>query len=263
MLGITWCPEEDVFRFVVKINLSAMKKKSRVGPDISKQQLLEDPPGEITRRQYYSQVQSLFDPLGLLSPVLLKAKPILRKTWEDGCEKLGWDEPLPSYLVKEMIEFFIDLFELEKIEFPRSIVPSEDVVGKPDLVIFSDGTTCAFGSVAYIRWQLKSGGWWSNIILSKSKIAPKSRITIPRLELNGAVLSKRLDEFVVGTLDVQFQNVFHLVDSSTVLGYLHIVDSKIKLYEGIRVSEIQMSGKFIDGRLHNWSWVEAENKRFH
>ena len=185
-----------------------MKKKSRVGPDISKQQLLEDPPGEITRRQYYSQVQSLFDPLGLLSPVLLKAKPILRKTGEDGCEKLGWDEPLPSYLVKEMIEFFIDLFELEKIEFPRSIVPSEDVVGKPDLVIFSDGSTCAFGSVAYIRWQLKSGGWWSNINLSKSKIVANSRITIPRLELNGAVLLKRLDKFVVGTLILNFRMSF-------------------------------------------------------
>ena len=64
----------DVFRFVVRIILSTLKKKTRMGPDISKEELLANPPSVITRRQYYSQIQSLFDPLGLLSPVLLTAK---------------------------------------------------------------------------------------------------------------------------------------------------------------------------------------------
>ena len=259
MLGIVWDPAEDVFRFMVRINLSTLKKKIRSGPDLSKQQLMDNPPNSITRRQYYSQVQSLFDPLGLLSPVLLSAKILLRKTWEDGCEKLGWDDELPPYLVKEMVEFFIELFELENIVFPRSLLPKDqDVVGRPDLVIFSDGSVNAFGSVTYIRWQLKKGGWWSRIVLSKSKIAPKSRLTIPRLELNGAVMSKRLEDFVKGALEYDFQNVYHLVDSSTVLGYLHKQDSKLKPFEGIRVSEIQAAGEFIHGRLHNWSWVEGE-----
>ena len=88
-------------------------------------------------------------------------------------------------------------------------------LGKPELIVFSDGSVSAFGSVCYIRWKLSNGGWWSRIILSKSKIAPKSRLTVPRLELNGAVLSKRLDEFVQGALDVEFEEVYHLVDSST------------------------------------------------
>ena len=67
MLGISWDPSADVFRFQVRINLSTLKKKSRVGPDITRQQLLEDPPTVITRRQFYSQIQSLFDPIGLLT----------------------------------------------------------------------------------------------------------------------------------------------------------------------------------------------------
>ena len=66
------------------------------------------------------------------------------------------------------------------------MLKDKEVVGDPDLVIFSDGSVNAFGSVSYIRWELKQGGWWTNIILSKSKIAPKSCLTIPRLELNGA-----------------------------------------------------------------------------
>ena len=83
--------------------------------------------------------------------------------------------------------------------------------------------------------------------MSKSKIAPKNRISIPRLELNGAVLAKRLKEFLVMHMDVRFQKVYHLVDSSTVLGYIHKSDSKLKPYEGIRVSEIQNSGTFVNG----------------
>ena len=88
MLGVSWDPKEDTFRFKVRINLTPLKKKLRMGPDITKQELIDSPPKIITRRQYYSQVQSLFDPVGFLSPVLLTAKVLLRKTWENGCEKL-------------------------------------------------------------------------------------------------------------------------------------------------------------------------------
>ena len=159
-----------------------------------------------------------------------------------------------------MIAFFVELFELESIVFPRSLYPKEvRVTGKPDQVIFSDGSVSAFGSVSYVRWKLETGKWWSMLLLSKSKIAPKSRITVPRLELNGAVLSKRLEDFISADLDLEFGNIYHLVDSSTVLRYLHKQDAKLKPYEGICVREIQRAGKFLEGRLHNWSWVETHS----
>ena len=170
---------------------------------------------------------------------------------------MKWDNPLPSDLVRDMISFFIDLFELES---PRSLLPKKHkTIGKPDLVVFSDQSVVAYGSVSYIRWKLESGKWWTMLILSKSKIAPKSRLTIPRLELNGAVLSKRLDDFVMSSLKLEFENVYHIVDSSTVLGYVHKPDAKLKPFEGIRVSEIQTAGVITDGRLHNWFWVDGEN----
>ena len=232
MLGVTWDPVKDVFRFKVTINLSPLKQKSRLGPDLTREDLVNNPPVTITRRQYYSQVQSLFDPIGFLSPVLLRAKVLLRRTWEGDCMKLKWDDPLPEDMTKEMISFFLELFDLETLDFPRSLWPREDVVGKPDLIVFSDGSVLAFGTVAYVRWALKTGGWWTTLIMSKSKVAPKNRITIPRLELNGAVLAKRVREFVTGELDMEFDNIYHMVDSSTILGYLHKMDSKLKPFEG-------------------------------
>ena len=178
-------------------------------------------------------------------------------TWEGESAKLKWDDPLPQDLVANMVAFFLELLELEKLEFPRSLWPVEDVTGKPDLVVFSDGSVLAYGAVVYVTWRLLQEGFWTMLVTSKSKIAPKNRITIPRLELNGAVLAKRLKEFVTNTIDLEFENVFHMVDSSTVLGYIHKPDSKLKPFEGIRVSEIQTSGTFEKGRLRDWSWIDG------
>ena len=127
--------------------------------------------------------------------------------------------------MKDMISYFVELFDLEDIEFSRSIWPKEETVGKPSLVCFSDGSELAFGTTVYIRWLLKSGSYWSSLVISKSKIGPKNRITVPRMELNGAVLAKRLREFVVSHVNLEFEEIFHLVDSSTILCYLHKEDS--------------------------------------
>ena len=39
MLGILWDPSKDVFKFVVRINLSPLKNKSRLDADLSQEEL--------------------------------------------------------------------------------------------------------------------------------------------------------------------------------------------------------------------------------
>ena len=58
---------------------------------------------------------------------------------------------------------------------------------------------------------------------------------------------------------MKFDNVYHLVDSSDVLGYLHKQDTKLKPFEGIRVSEIKTTRFFTEGILHNWAWLDGDN----
>merc|ERR1712030_29326 len=114
---------------------------------------------------------------------------------------------------------------------PRSLWPDEAVVGDPWLVSFSDGSQLVFGGVVYIRWELAKGGFWSRIVLSRGKIGLKSRLTIPRMELNGAVINKRLVEFVESVITRKLGRVIHLVDSSIVPCYLHKEDQKLKPFE--------------------------------
>ena len=109
---------------------------------------------------------------------------------------------------------------LKDVKFERSLWPEVEVVGLPILIIFSDGAALAFEASAYIRWELKSGGFWTSLIMAKRRIAPKNIISIPHMELNGAVIGYRIKNFIVKETIFQFSKVYQLVDISTVLGYL-------------------------------------------
>ena len=55
-------------------------------------------PGSDTRRRRLPTLSSIFDPLGMIGPVLLPAKRVLQKTWQ---LKLLWNEKLPEDLLKD------------------------------------------------------------------------------------------------------------------------------------------------------------------
>ena len=86
-------------------------------------------------------------------------------------------------------------------------------VGDPILIFFSNGSEAAYGVVAYVRWRRMDGSYKCTMVLAKARIAPLKRITIVRLELDGAVLSKRLHVFIETESRFKFDKVYHLVDS--------------------------------------------------
>ena len=75
--------------------------------------------------------------------------------------------------------------------------------------------------------------------MAKSKIAPKRIVSVSRMELCGAVLSNRLKNYLMKETNLVFSKVYHLVDSSTVLGYVHKESSVFGPYEGVHISKIQ------------------------
>ncbi len=203
-----------------------------------------------------SNVSKIFDPAGLLAPLLLEAKLLLRESW---CVPgLGWDDPLPVDQSNRWIAFMKTLLSLKNVKFPRSLWPEGQVVGLPILIIFSDGAALAFGAVAYIRWELEAGGFWSRIIMSKCKIAPKHIVSVPRMELNGALIGNRMKNFIQKETNIKFAKTYQFVDSSTVLGYVHKQCGVFNPYEGLREAEIQSSNTFVEGKLENWAWVSGD-----
>ena len=143
-----------------------------------------------------SVVNGLYDPLGLAAPFIVRAKIMLRFLVQSNN---GWDDAVSDQERQNWIKFFYEAFELEHIRFPRSTKPTE-AIGSPILVIFSDASEDAYGACAYVRWEKSGGDFESSPLVVKSRLAPTKKITIPRLELNGAVLAARLKKGAFGKL---------------------------------------------------------------
>ena len=248
LLGAHYRATDDSLFFPVKLNFSPRRRKVPTGPNLTVKDLPDGIPSELTRRIVLAQVMSIYDPLGLLCPLVLQAKILLRRTWE---LELGWDVCLPDHMVSDWYIFFTSLFAAEEVPFARSLTP-EDAVGSPQLCLFSDGSEIAYGCAGYIRWKLKDGSYWCRLIMAKSRIAPISRINIPQMELNGAVVAKRLRQAILSETRLEFEKVFHFVDSETVLHQISRIAQRFGVYEGVRIGEIQSA---TGGDMSDWNWI--------
>ena len=211
VIGIYWHGATDKFRYTTRLNFSPKRRKIRTGPDLIKEQVPQAIPPLLTKRMILSQVNGIYDPIGLANPFTVKAKILLRKLWSNDSQKLGWDDPVSIEARNDWMTFFREMFDMEKISFNRCIKPC-NAVGNPNMILFSDGSEVAYGCCAYIRWKLEDGTHQCHLIEAKCRIAPLKTVTIVRLELNGAVLSKRLSAFIQQESIFTFEKIFYLAD---------------------------------------------------
>ena len=251
VLGSSWDLRDDTIIFPSKINFSAKKRKQRTEPNVTLQNIHEKLP-PLTRRIVLEQTMGIYDPYGILAPLVLKAKILLRDTW---ILQMKWDEVLPDEMQESWTEFFKEVIEAEKMKYPRCLRPA-NAVGDPSLIILSDGSETAYGCTAYIQWDLPDGSCWTRLILAKTRITPIKRISIPQTELNGAVVNSRIRKFVEKESRFNFKQVVQLVDSTTVFQQIHSLSTKFQVYEGVRVGEIQRA---TDGDLSSWAWIQGKD----
>ncbi|XP_045139268.1 uncharacterized protein LOC123520764 [Portunus trituberculatus] len=259
ILGLKWNPKLDEFFFKIKVNFSPKKRGMRCDPDMDREECMRNFPERLTRQMVLSQISSIYDPLGLLLPVTLKAKLMMRAMICDdktpdtkkGLKSIGWDDSLPQEYIKQWKSFFCNLFDVEHLRFQRCMKP-EKAVGKPILVVFSDGSSLAYGACAYVRWKLEGGGYEARLIAAKNRIAPTRQITIPRLELCGAVLAVRLREAIERECNWEFETVYHITDSAIVQSQIRKETYGFKTFVATRLSEIQNKSN-----TSEWWWIST------
>ena len=259
VLGLVWNPKLDTFKFTVRLNFSPKRKKQRTGPDLA----IEDIPSEIpvclTKRMILSQINGIYDPMGLASPFTVKAKIFMRNLWSGESKKLGWDDCIAVTRRQEWISFFKELFMMEEISFNRCIKPTR-AIDNPCLIIFCDGSDNAFGACAYARWKVEDELYESNLIASKNRITPLKRMTTVRSELCGAVLGSRLKVFIEKESRLKFEKVFFITDSKIVQAMVHKESYGFNTYVAVRIGEIQESTDpqtwyWVDGKLNISDWL--------
>ena len=181
----TWSQAEDQLCFEVKsIFTTKRKHTSKSKSDVIPTQI----PQQLTKHIILSQINSVYDPLGLAGPLTVRAKILLRRLW--GTEqKLDWDDLIPEENQQNWSIFLNDLRDMNQIRFTRCFKPM-DAIGEPILIVFSDASKDAYAACAYVRWQRKNNQFESNLILSKNRLAPIKKMSIDRVELCGAVLNR-------------------------------------------------------------------------
>ena len=75
--------------------------------------------------------------------------------------------------------------------YQRCVKPVGDIITFW-IVAFFDGSDNAYAGVLYCRWEMSDGSVVVRLLCSKAKVAPLQKLSTPRIELNGAVLTMRL-----------------------------------------------------------------------
>ncbi|CAG9114803.1 unnamed protein product [Plutella xylostella] len=187
----------------------------------------------VTKRTILSIISQIFDPLGLLGPTVIIAKILMQSLW---LLKVGWDDPLPTNTLIKWHNFVDKLKYLETIRIPRHI--KGDNCLHTDLHIFSDASQAAYAACAYVRTYTDNLPVTVRLLCAKSKVAPVKPVSIPRLELCGALLGARLYAKITESLRLSFNKVHFWTDSTIVLGWLRMSPSLLKTFVQNRVVEI-------------------------
>ena len=182
----------------------------------------------MTKREILKWISSIFDPLGLITPVTISTKLFLQQLWQ---KELGWDAELSVDLCKTWEAISHNVIQAVEMCFPRQCVkipPASDTT----LHIFADASPKAYGAVAYFQQ-----GKTSSLAMSKSRAAPLKTLSMPKLELMAAVLATRLCVFITTSLNINC-SVQLWTDSQIVLFWIAST-RKLKPFVANCVSEIR------------------------
>ena len=211
-------------------------------------------PEVVTKRIIWRISQAQYDPLGLLAPYMIQFKLVMRDVCSEEGKVSDWDSPVSEKSKQAFVKALSGLRELKQIQFPRSIQPSGPCSAPPTLMMFGDGSSHAFNAVAYARWELDDGTVECKLISGKSRVAPKKKQTIPRLELLGALTAVRLAAQIQDSFRFKFGQVKYFTDSSCVLGMIKSETHTLAEFVANRVAEIKNKSNTNE----DWFWIPTD-----
>lgn len=210
VLGLMWEPTSDCFKYYIT---------PFTGP--------------VTKRTVLSYMSRIFDPLGYLSPIIFNIKSFLQKLWTSNTV---WDEVLPSDLLNYWIEFSQGLPCLSELSIPRY---TSSCVDDHHLVGFCDASAKGYSAVVYLRSVGADNKVKISLLRAKSRVAPLKTLSIPRLELCGALLLSRVMKSVIEDLpNLNPLNINLFSDASVVIAWINKSPHLMKTFVANRVTEI-------------------------
>ena len=196
VLGVMWDKVSDEFIF----NLQDIASSTKVP----------------TKRELLSIIASVYDPLGILNPFIFKLKELFQLTC---IAQIAWDQKIEGELLKNWTLILNDLQKFHEVRLPRFYGNGDNV----EIHGFCDASLEGFGCCVYVRFVDQNGDVCVSLVTSQSRISPISKPTIPKLELQAAVILSKCVHNVVEVLSSSyFIGPVHLYSDSTItLSWIH------------------------------------------
>ena len=215
-LGIVWNSQSDLLTYMVQ----SIKKQSTS-----------------TKRRLLSDISKIFDPLGLLGPVILFAKVLMQDCWK---AKITWDESLPQEIHTKWKLLAEQLPLLQGFSIPRQFLSPYPV--QIELHGFCDACAYGYGACIFARCTNSQGIVTIRLVCGKSRVAPLSGVTIPRLELCAASVLKKLYVESKTQFEFPISRIIFWSDSTIVLFWLKKAPHLLNTFESNKVADIQTLG---------------------
>lgn len=217
-LGLRWNPTSDTFSY----------KTANIATS-------ENVP---TKREFLSTTAKIYDPVGWLGPTIILIKILYQKLW---INKIQWDEKIPEEVNRVYQQYRREFPLLEQIRVPRWIKITSSTIDA-QLHGFCDASTDAYAAAIYLRIIDAIGNISVSLLASKTRVVPiKQRTTIPKLELNAAVLLTNLFRKIKHTMQGDYRCIAWS-DSTITLSWIKATDKKLPSYVSTRVHDIQAAG---------------------
>ncbi|XP_011313416.1 uncharacterized protein [Fopius arisanus] len=211
-LGLRWHPSTDSLHYKAKTFNST----------------------NFTKRTLLSEIAQIFDPLGFITPVIVRGKTLIQELW---LLKSTWDDQLPLEYVRRWKQFRDELTQLDQLSIPRWLSLSPTITNV-QIHAFADASTVAMGAVVYLRTQRSNETPTVNLVRAKTRVAPLKRMTIPLLELTVALLLTKIVSWTQQTLELNAE-IYLWSDSSVALAWINSHPSRWKEFVHNRVTKIQ------------------------
>jgi len=216
VLGLTWNNDRDMIKYDMESLLEFLKNPKD------------------TKRFVLQAAARIFDPLGLLAPFTVTIKILFQKLWELG---IKWDDSLNNGLLIEWRKWYSQIVDLKEIETPRYYF-NEKYNDEVELHAFCDASEKAYGAVVYVRFAKNENDYDTTLVMAKSRVAPIKKITLPRLELMGALVLCRLIKMLKELFGANVK-VYAWSDSMVTLHWIKGHANNWKSFVCNRVIEIQ------------------------
>lgn len=215
VLGIMWDVTQDVFTFKARI------------PEIKD-----------TMRGMLSEICTQYDPIGALGPYTFRAKCLMQQCW---LKKMSWDDTLPAEIMELWQKWVSELKLLDRFKLARKYWPEDIIPQFIELHFMNDASERGFSSVCYIRVVSTDMRIPCSFVMASTRVASlgNKSLTLPKLELQGCVLSTRLAQTVKSELSIKIDRSLFWSDSRTVLQYINNDEKRFKPFVANRVAEIR------------------------